>query len=150
MLPSNGSTSASREPAQDSKAQLTTMTSESGPVLLPISQETQPSQPLPPVPIEPTPEDTGRIARAAATLAIGGFSSRVLGLFRETVKADFFGATGLVSALEAATVIPTSVYNMLIGGVISSALVPVFSEYTPEGRRDDLWYLVSSLMTLIP
>jgi putative peptidoglycan lipid II flippase len=127
---------------------LSNMTSDTGPVLLPIGQDTQPSQPLPPVPIEPTPADTGRIARATAIIAFGSFSSRVLGLIRETVKADLFGATGLVSALEAATVIPTSVYNMLIGGVISSALVPVFSEYTPDGRRDDLWYLVSSLMTL--
>jgi putative peptidoglycan lipid II flippase len=68
---------------------------------------------------------------------------------RETVKANLFGATGMVSALEAATVIPTSLYNLLVGGVISSALVPVFSEYTPKGRREDLWYLVSSLMTLV-
>ncbi len=124
------------------------MSGDSGPVLLPIAQDTQPTQPLPLAPVEPGLE-TGRIARAAAVIGIGGLASRVLGLFRVTVKADLFGATGMVSALEAATVIPTSLYNTLIGGVISSALVPVFSEYTPKGRRDDLWYIVSSLMTLV-
>jgi len=123
------------------------MTSDSSPILLPISQDTQPTQPLPLAPVEPTPSDTGRIARAAVVIAIGNLISRALGLIRETVKADLFGATGMVSALEAATVIPTSLYNLLIGGVISSALVPVFSEYIPKGRRDDLWYLASSLMT---
>ena len=125
------------------------MPSDTGPLLLPVGQETQPTQPLPLVPVEPAPAETGRIFRAAVIIAIGSFVSRVLGLVRETVKADLFGATGMVSALEAATVIPTSVYNLLIGGVISSALVPVFSEYTPRGRREDLWHLVSSLMTLV-
>jgi putative peptidoglycan lipid II flippase len=124
------------------------MSSDSGPVLLPMAQDTQPTQPLPLAPVEPISE-TGRIARAAAIIGMGGLASRTLGLLRVTVKADLFGATGMVSALEAATVIPTSLYNTLIGGVISSALVPVFSEYTPKGRRDDLWYVASSLMTLV-
>ena len=123
--------------------------SDSGPVLLPVEQETKPTQPLPLASVDVTSSANGGIARAAVIIAIGNFSSRVLGLMRETVKANLFGATGMVSALEAATVIPTSVYNLLIGGVISSVLVPVFSEYTPKGRREDLWYLVSSLMTLV-
>lgn len=125
------------------------MTRDTGPLLLPIGQETQPTQPLPLAPIEPSLPEAGRIARAAVVIAIGNLVSRALGLIRETVKADLFGATGMVSALEAATVIPASLYNLLIGGVISSALVPVFSEYTPKGRRDDLWYLASSLMTWV-
>jgi putative peptidoglycan lipid II flippase len=125
------------------------MTSDTGPLLLPINQDTQPPGPLPIAPAEPTPTETGRIARAAVIIGVGSLASRALGLVREIVKADLFGATGMVSALEAATVIPFSLYNLLIGGVISAVLVPVFSEYTPKGRRDDLWYLVSSLMTVV-
>lgn len=124
------------------------MTSDTGPLLLPVGQDTTPTQPLPLAPVELPPAEAGRIAWAAVIIAIGNLTSRALGLIRETVKADLFGATGMVSALEAATAIPASLYNLLIGGVISSALVPVFYEYTPEGRREDLWYLTSSLMTL--
>jgi putative peptidoglycan lipid II flippase len=120
------------------------MAGDTGPLLLPIGQDTQPTQPLPVAPVE-----SDRIARATVIIAFGSLASRLLGLIRETVKADLFGATGMVSVLEAATVIPTAMYNLLIGGVISSALVPVFSEYSPKGRREDLWYLVSSLMTLV-
>ena len=97
------------------------MTSDSGPILLPIGQDTQPTQPLPLATLEPPPDESGRIAQAAVVIAIGNLSSRALGLIRETIKADLFGATGMVSALEAATIIPTSLYNMLIGGVVSSA-----------------------------
>lgn len=117
------------------------------PILLPIGHETSPTQPIPIATLEPDPSETGRIARAAIIIAFGNLSSRALGLVRETIKADLFGATGMVSALEAATVIPSSLYNLLIGGVISAALVPVFSELAPKGRRQDLWYLASSLMT---
>ncbi len=123
------------------------MANDSSPMLLPIGQETSPTQPIPIATVEPYPSETGRIARAAVVIAFGNLSSRALGLVRETIKADLFGATGMVSALEAATVIPFSLYNLLIGGVISAALVPVFSELAPKGRRQDLWYLASSLMT---
>lgn len=125
------------------------MTSDSSPVLLPIGQETHPTQPLPIATVEPIPSESGRIARAAVVIAIGNLASRAMGLIRETIKANLFGASGMVSALEAATVIPSSLYNLLIGGVISAALVPVFSELTPKGRRQDLWHLASSLMTWV-
>lgn len=133
----------------DSLELFSNMTSDSSPVLLPIGQETQPTQPLPVATFEPAPSEVGRIAQAAVVIAIGNLASRALGLIRETIKADLFGATGMVSALEAATVIPASLYNLLIGGVISAALVPVFSELSPRGRREDLWYLASSLMTVV-
>jgi putative peptidoglycan lipid II flippase len=125
------------------------MTSESSPVLLPIGQETQPTQPLPIATVEPGPEEAGRIARAAVVIAFGNLASRAMGLVRETIKANLFGASGMVSALEAATVIPNTLYNLFIGGVVSAALVPVFIELAPKGRRQDLWYLASSLMTWV-
>jgi putative peptidoglycan lipid II flippase len=125
------------------------MTSESSPVLLPIGQETQPTQPLPIATVEPGPEEAGRIARAAVIIAFGNLASRGIGLVRETIKANLFGASGMVSALEAATVIPNTLYNLFIGGVVSAALVPVFIELAPKGRRQDLWYLASSLMTWV-
>ncbi len=122
--------------------------SDTSPLPLSLPQDTQPSQPLP-VPVPMVREDTRRIVRAASIISLGNVASRVLGLVRETVKADLFGATGMVSAFQVAAVVPTILYDLLIGGIISSALVPVFSEYTPQGRRDDLWFLVSSLMSLV-
>lgn len=124
------------------------MAQDTGPLPL-LGHETQPSQPIPIATTELAPAEAGRIARAAVLIAIGSLFSRMLGLIRETVKANLFGATGMVSALEAATLIPNTLYNLFIGGIISSVLVPVFSEYTPRGRRDDLWYLTSALMTVV-
>ncbi len=88
------------------------------------------------------------VAQAAGVIALGNVASRVLGLVREVVKAGLFGATGSVGALEVAIRVPTLLYDFLVGGIISSALVPVLSDYTRPERRDELWHLVSTLLTL--
>ena len=81
---------------------------------------------------------TGSIARAAGILAAGNVASRILGLGRETIIAHYFGATGEVSAFRVASIIPTMVYELLIGGMLSAALVPVLSEYAASGKKEEL------------
>lgn len=87
------------------------------------------------------------MARAASLIALGNVSSRVLGLVRETVIASLFGATGLVSAFRVAQIIPTMLYDLLVGGMVSSALVPVFSEQA-EKDKTELWRVSSLLLSL--
>lgn len=94
-----------------------------------------------------TPEITG-MARAASLIAAGNVASRVLGLVRETVIASLFGATGLVSAFRVAQIIPTMLYDLLVGGMVSSALVPIFSEQA-ERDRNALWHLASLILSLV-
>jgi len=100
------------------------------------------------MPTDPPQEETAEIARAAGIIALGNIASRVLGLVRETVKSHYFGAGGAVDALSVATIVPTMLYDLLIGGMVSSALVPIFSEYATKKGRDELWGLVSALLSL--
>lgn len=76
------------------------------------------------------------LARSASLLAMGSLASRVLGLVREMVIAALFGATGQVSAFRVAAQVPTLLYDFLVGGMLSAALVPVLSDYARRGRRD--------------
>ena len=76
------------------------------------------------------------LARSAGILAIGNLASRVLGLAREIVIAALFGATGEVSAFRVAAQVPTLLYDFLIGGMLSGALVPVLSDYARRGRTE--------------
>ncbi len=89
------------------------------------------------------------IVQAATVVALGNVSSRVLGLVRETVISHLFGATGLVSAFRVASIVPTMTYDLLVGGMISAALVPVFSDYTEPQDRQDMWRLASTLFTVM-
>jgi len=90
-----------------------------------------------------------KVAQAAGTIALGNVASRLLGLVRETVKADLFGAGGNVSALDTAMGIPSIVYELLVGGMINSALIPVLSDYATLDRREDLWRLLSVLLGIV-
>jgi putative peptidoglycan lipid II flippase len=83
-----------------------------------------------------SPSATQGLARSASLLAIGSLASRVLGLLREMVIAALFGATGQVSAFRVAAQVPTLLYDFLVGGMLSAALVPVLSDYARRGRRD--------------
>lgn len=104
-------------------------------------------------------ESTGRrIAWAATLIMLGNILSRVLGLVREQTIAGLFGTTAAASIFSAANRVPTMVYDLLIGGAITAALVPVFSEYAArdEQRResggtaagDELGTLAGTVLTL--
>lgn len=80
------------------------------------------------------PEGTPGLARNAGLLAAGNLGSRVLGLVREVVIAWLF-PTGEISAFRIAAQIPNLVYDMLIGGMLSAALVPVLSAQTRKERQ---------------
>lgn len=85
-------------------------------------------------------------ARSALLLSIGNVASRVLGLVREMVIARTFDPK-LVGVFTVASQVPTLLYDLLIGGMLSAALVPVLSAYTQHDRREFL-RLVNLLLTL--
>lgn len=90
------------------------------------------------------------VVRAAGALGLGNVASRVLGLLRETVIASQFGTGPLTSAFTLASQVPTVIYDLLIGGLLSSALVPVFSEYaTRDDDNRSLWSLASVIISVV-
>ncbi len=93
-------------------------------------------------------EDRG-IVRAALVLSIGNVSSRILGLAREIVKSNLFGASDLLGAYTVAALVPMTLFNLITGGeMVSSSLVPVFSDYASKERRAELWGLMSTCLSL--
>jgi len=88
-----------------------------------------------------------RIATAASLIMLGNIASRLLGVVREQVIAALFGTTGTTDAFVAAATVPTMVYDLLIGGAISAALIPVFADYAD--RQDELWRVASTVINLV-
>ncbi len=89
------------------------------------------------------------MTRAAALVSVGNVTSRILGLAREIVKAYFFGAGGAVSAYDVAAQVPTMLYDLLAGQLLSSAIIPVFSDYVRSKDREELWELFNLLLSLL-
>jgi putative peptidoglycan lipid II flippase len=93
-------------------------------------------------------DDPG-IVRAAAVLAIGNVASRIFGLMREIVKSNMFGTSELLAAYTLAVLVPRTMLDLISGGeMVSSSLVPVFSDYASKEKRPELWRLVSVLLSL--
>ncbi len=89
------------------------------------------------------------VAGATGILALGNIFSRVLGLAREVVLTFLFGATGAVDAFQVAIIVPKAIYDLLIGGHINGAIVPVLSEIITLRGKDELWRVVSILISLV-
>ncbi len=89
------------------------------------------------------------VAGASGILALGNIFSRVLGLARETMLTFLFGASGAVDAFQVAIIVPRAIYDLLIGGHINGAIVPVLSEIIVTRGKDELWRVVSILMSLV-
>jgi putative peptidoglycan lipid II flippase len=88
-----------------------------------------------------------QVTRAAILISVGNIASRGLGLVREMVKSYLFGAGGAVSAFDVASQVPTMLYDQLVGGMLSSSLVPVFSDYADVDDKEELWTLFSHVLT---
>ncbi len=98
--------------------------------------------------VAPTHDKGSGIVRSAALLSLGNVTSRVLGLIREQVISYFFGAGVYVSSFRLSDRVLRLLYDLVVGGMLSGALVPVFSEYAQKDRSE-LWRLASALLTLI-
>ena len=90
-----------------------------------------------------------RLVGASGLLALGNICSRILGLVREMVITYLFGASGAVDALQVAIIVPKAIYDLLIGGHINGAFVPVLSDVIMTRGKGELWRVVSALISLV-
>ena len=109
--------------------------------------------PLAPL-VEPSPGDTGamqtvRITRAAFVLTSAFVASRVLGLLRTSMFAFVFGTNSTSDAYLQAFLIPDLIFNIVAGGALSSAFIPVFAKYmTSDKDERTAWHVASSALNL--
>jgi putative peptidoglycan lipid II flippase len=89
------------------------------------------------------------IARASAIVGLGNIASRVLGLVREIVLATIFGASAALESFNNAVLVSRSIFDLLIAGHVSSAIVPVMSEIEEKEGRDALYRVLAAMAGLI-
>jgi putative peptidoglycan lipid II flippase len=109
---------------------------------LPLTAAAQPAQ------------DTAMLKRArigrASALLMGAFvASRVLGLMRTSMFAATFGTGNESDAFIAASFLPDMIFNIIAGGALSSAFIPMFTKYIAgENNEQMAWRLANTALTL--
>jgi putative peptidoglycan lipid II flippase len=104
---------------------------------------------LPPVEVTTQEATNEGVARATGVLALGNIASRVLGMAREIAVTSLFGASRATDAFYVATLVPRTLYDLLIGGQLNGAIIPVLSEIVTKDGQKALWQLVSVLLSLV-
>lgn len=94
------------------------------------------------------------LVRSNLVVAGGTAVSRLTGLARIVVFGVVVGQTAVADAFEAANNSPNAIYELLLGGVFSASLVPLFvgllgRENDPSGARDINAVFSTALVTLI-
>ena len=89
------------------------------------------------------------IAGSAGLISVATFSSRILGLMRDIFLARLFGATIAADAFFVAYRIPNLLRELLAEGSMSSAFIPVFTEYHTLRSKKETWELASAVFTTL-
>jgi putative peptidoglycan lipid II flippase len=104
-----------------------------------------------PLPGSPSPsqDENHRVAKAAGLIGAATFSSRILGFIRDMVLARLFGATPAADAFFVAYRIPNLLRELFAEGSMSSAFIPVFTEYHQRRTKQEVWELASAVFTTL-
>ena len=103
----------------------------------------------PPSPSNPPSQDTHSITGAAGLIGLATFASRILGFIRDIVLAQLFGASASADAFFVAYRIPNLLRELFAEGSMSSAFIPVFTEYHTLRSKEETWELASAAFTTL-
>jgi putative peptidoglycan lipid II flippase len=90
-----------------------------------------------------------RLAKAALLLAAATITSRFLGYLEIALMSAQVGQNRFTDAFNVAFSVPDFTYNILVGGMLAAAFIPVFSGYLAKGREEEGWRMACSLFNLI-
>ena len=92
---------------------------------------------------------THQIARAAVLVIAFFMISRVLGLTREIIIGARFGTTAEIDAYQAAFRVPDLLFQLIAGGALGSAFIPVFTGCLTRRDLTGAWRLFSGVTNLM-
>ncbi|TLM99934.1 murein biosynthesis integral membrane protein MurJ, partial [bacterium] len=83
-------------------------------------------------------------------MTLGTGVSRITGFVRTAVLASVLGLTAktMADAFNLSNITPNIVYDLILGGVLSSLFIPVFVEYLQTKDEEEAWYVANSIFNI--
>ncbi|MDH4083221.1 MAG: murein biosynthesis integral membrane protein MurJ [Nitrospira sp.] len=108
------------------------------------------SEPTVPTGVPSNLQDENKsVIKSAGIIGVATFSSRILGFARDMVLARLFGATPAADAFFIAFRIPSLLRELFAEGSMSSAFIPVYTEYRTTRSKVEAWELASAVFTTL-
>src|SRR5512135_2135764 len=86
-----------------------------------------------------------RIAGATGIMMGAILASRLLGLVRNAVISHQFGQKYWADVYFGAFQIPDLLFYLIAGGALSSAFIPVFTEFITKEKDEEAWHVFSTV-----
>ena len=89
-------------------------------------------------------------ARNAAVMTVGTTLSRFSGFIRIATQTAALGVTAnaLADTYNTANTTPNIIYELALGGILTSVFVPLFVEWMQRNGREDSWEVADRVLTL--
>jgi len=97
----------------------------------PYAAEASPADPLPG---ETTGVGSISVVKSSGVMAVGTLGSRITGFLRTIAQSYALGAAGIAAAYNLSNTLPNVVYNLALGGILTSVIVPLIVN---AKKRDD-------------
>ena len=90
------------------------------------------------------------LSRSTAVMTVGTVLSRLTGVARLAAIAAAIGVTEtrLADTFNLANTAPNIIYELILGGILTSVFVPVFVELLEKEGRDRAWEIASAVINL--
>ena len=86
--------------------------------------------------------------RNTAVMSVGTALSRITGFLRLSVAAWALGTLGVADVYNRANTTPNILYELALGGILTSVFVPVFVEWMHTRGREEAWEVARRVLTL--
>ena len=104
--------------------------------------------------IEPDPsqlplgDERSTFVRDTAVMSVGTALSRITGYLRLSAQTAALGVSALGNTYATANTTPNIVYELVLGGILTSVFVPVFVEWLQKHGREEAWLVADRVLTL--
>ena len=94
-------------------------------------------------------EKKGSLAKSAVLMGFIILISKALGLLRDILVASAYGSTAGGVAYETASKLPITIFDFVLGGVVTAAFIPVYNAVAVKRGRDEAMSFCRSYVKLI-
>lgn len=91
----------------------------------------------------------GQIARAAALVLFAFIISNIVGLGHQLVTSLYFGTSEVLDSFNAANRLTELLFNLIAGGALGSAFIPMFTGMLTRKDLQGAWKLASGVINVV-
>lgn len=85
----------------------------------------------------------------AVIIGAASIASRIVGLMRDNLLANYFGASAILDIYNAAFKVPDFIFNIFVIGALSASFIPVFIERREQRSATEAFAVANSVLHLL-